>query len=205
MAVGKVAYVDSHRRSIFEKKRLNRIAMLNMELYYRASKYAAQCHAQQLYPGLMLPYYLHLAQVATEVLNAYHEQPDFDLNLAHTCALLHDTIEDTRADYDDIKAAFGAQVADGVLALSKNAELPYELRMLDSLDRIELLPREIAIVKMADRCANMQSPPLQWKNERKINYHQEAQVIYHRLQSAHLPLAQRLLRRIGLYENFIDK
>lgn len=179
--------------------------MLNMELYYRASKYAAQCHAQQMYPGLMLPYYLHLAHVATEVLHAYYQQPDFDLDLAHTCALLHDTIEDTKADYHDIKAAFGARVADGVLALSKDPELPSEKRMLDSLDRIELQPREIAIVKMADRCANMQSPPLQWKNERKINYHLEAQVIHQRLQAAHPRLAERLWLRIGLYENFIDK
>ncbi len=39
-------------------------------------------------------------------------------------ALLHDTIEDTATTYDEIKEIFSEKIADAVLALSKDSNLP---------------------------------------------------------------------------------
>ena len=39
-------------------------------------------------------------------------------------ALLHDTIEDTRTDYDDLESRFGKEVADLVAAMTKDMRLP---------------------------------------------------------------------------------
>jgi (p)ppGpp synthase/HD superfamily hydrolase len=67
-------------------------------------------------------------------------------------AILHDTIEDTDATYDDLSDKFGSRVADGVLALTKDSTLPSKsAKMADSLQRIEAQPIEIAIVKLCDR------------------------------------------------------
>jgi GTP diphosphokinase / guanosine-3',5'-bis(diphosphate) 3'-diphosphatase len=54
------------------------------------------------------------------------------------CALFHDSIEDTNTSYNDIKNDFGKEVADGVLALTKNFDLPTKSeQMKDSLQRIK--------------------------------------------------------------------
>jgi len=179
--------------------------MFNPDLYHIVSRYAARCHGEQKYPGQSLPYFLHLAQVFVEVQAAYEHTQDFDLELAGTCALLHDVIEDTPAEYDDIEKNFGAAVADGVLALSKNEELPKEQQMEDSLQRILQQPHEIAIVKMADRSANLQSPPVHWSAEKREEYQNEAKIIWQHLNKSNSYLSARLARRIKDYEKFIKK
>ena len=48
-----------------------------------------------------------------------------------TAALLHDTLEDTATDYDEIASLFGEQVADYVVLLTKNPMLPKKEREED--------------------------------------------------------------------------
>jgi len=68
------------------------------------------------------------------------------------CAPLHDTIEDTPCTHDEITKEFGAEVTNGVLALSKNKNLPSkDEQMRDSIDRIKKQPQEIWMVKLTDR------------------------------------------------------
>ncbi len=179
--------------------------MYDPDLFHKVSRYAALCHGEQKYPGLALPYFLHLSQVFSEVTAAYSASPDFDLKLAGTCALLHDTIEDTSAEYEDLLQSFGQDVADGVLALTKDEELPKEQQMEDSLERILKQPKEIALVKMADRCTNLQSPPNYWSAEKRESYQAEAEIILKKIGSANAYLAERLEKRIKDYSKFIKK
>src|SRR5688500_809267 len=95
-------------------------APFDRDLYMRAWRFAATRHDGQLVPGSNLPYVTHLGAVAMEVIATLavedFERPD----LAVACALLHDSIEDAGVTHSEIAELFGAAVADGVLALSKD-------------------------------------------------------------------------------------
>jgi (p)ppGpp synthase/HD superfamily hydrolase len=123
--------------------------------------------------------------------------------LAVQCALLHDVIEDTGVTVDQISAAFGEQVAQGVLALSKDDTLPQARQMPDSLERIRQQPVEVWMVKLADRIANLSPPPHYWTREKRERYRQEALDIHAALHQASASLGQRLLAKIDEYKSYL--
>jgi guanosine-3',5'-bis(diphosphate) 3'-pyrophosphohydrolase len=125
-------------------------------------------------------------------------------NLLVLCALLHDSIEDTSTTYDDIRNSFGSDIADGVLSLTKNEELPSKAeQMKDSLHRIKLQPIEVWMVKLCDRITNLQPPPKHWDKEKIANYHNEARLILNQLGEASEFLAERLRMKINIYEQYL--
>ena len=176
--------------------------MWSQDRYLAVYHFAARAHQGQIYPGTELPYILHLAFVSMEVIAALRDEPDRDGDLAVQCALLHDTIEDTGVTYDELATAFGTAVADGVLALSKDTDLPKDAQMTDSLWRIRLQPPEIWMVKLADRICNLQSPPAHWAAEKVVRYRAEAEQIYVALAEASPSLAARLREKIAGYRMF---
>jgi (p)ppGpp synthase/HD superfamily hydrolase len=137
-----------------------------------------------------------------ETLAALHIERERDGNLALQCALLHDTIEDTATTYEQVRDAFGAKVADGVLALTKDGALEKSLQMADSLRRIREQPHEVWMVKLSDRITNLQKPPHFWKPEKIARYRQEARQIYDALREASPFLAARLAQKIERYQKF---
>lgn len=175
--------------------------MWSPERYLAAWNYAAAMHGGQKVPGTELPYLTHIGAVAMEVMTAL--APDLPVNspdLAVQCALLHDVIEDTPASYADVAARFGVAVADGVLALTKDTTLPSKAeQMADSLTRIRRQPREVWIVKLADRITNLQPPPAHWDAAKIASYRAEAQVILDALGEADSRLAARLAEKIAKY------
>jgi len=60
-------------------------------------------------------------------------------------------------------------------------------------------PREVWIVKLADRIANMDAPPHYWTAEKRVAYRQEALVIADSLGSASSVLDPRLRACIAAY------
>ncbi len=181
--------------------------------YHRALRFAGRVHAQQRLPGTELPYLVHLAGVAMEVLAAAGGETDdaapLELHRAVTCAVLHDTVEDTPTTLAELEAEFGREVAQIVAALSKDPALPKAEQMADSLRRIAALPpalrREAAIVKLADRTTNLQAPPAHWTHEKRAAYHAEARLLLAYLEPlAALPaMARRLSARIAAYDTFL--
>lgn len=171
--------------------------------YQETIKFAAFKHAEinQLIPGSNLPYVVHLSNVAMEVLVAYQHSDDekFDLNFAVQLALLHDTLEDTNTSFAEIENLFGADIANGVNALTKNKNLPQNEKMQDSLDRIKNLRKEVWIVKLADRITNLQTPPLHWDKQKIENYKKEAIDILNQLQGINTYLDRRLNSQISIY------
>ena len=170
---------------------------MSPDRYVAALRFAAERHREQRVPGTELPYLVHVVAVAGEVIAALSDASDPDL--AVSCALLHDTLEDTATTRDELAAQFGAAVADGVAALTKDAALPKHERMLDSLRRIRLQPREIWLVKLADRITNLAPPPPGWTAERCRAYRTEAIAIADALGTASARLAHRIRDRIAGY------
>lgn len=174
----------------------------NPEIYLKAWNFASLAHQSQLMPSSNVPYLNHLGSVAMEAMTAI----TYSDNIKHPdlliqCALLHDVIEDTDINYEEIKEEFSLEVAEGVSALTKNQELPTKQeQMSDSLNRIIQQPPEIWMVKMCDRITNLQQPPKHWNREKIIYYRQEAILIWERLGKANQYLAQRLNNKITQYQ-----
>ena len=88
--------------------------MFCQENYIKTLEFAALAHKDQKTPK-GLPYLAHITCVAMEVINACEKSKldEEKANLAISCALLHDVIEDTDFTYDDIFVNFGLEVAEG--------------------------------------------------------------------------------------------
>ncbi|QHT66992.1 bifunctional (p)ppGpp synthetase/guanosine-3',5'-bis(diphosphate) 3'-pyrophosphohydrolase [Rhodocytophaga rosea] len=179
------------------------------EKYVKAWDFATLYHQGQTYggpkPDMHIDYLNHIGAVAMEVIWALHYTTQtYDADLAIQCALLHDVIEDTSVTYELVKTQFGEVVAVGVQALTKNIELESkQAQMLDSLTRIGRQPKEIGMVKMADRICNLSAPPYYWKKEKIQTYWQESQIIYQALYTDNELLAARLQEKIEFYPHFL--
>jgi (p)ppGpp synthase/HD superfamily hydrolase len=172
------------------------------DLYLKAFHFAARAHRWQLYPGTMIPYILHLSFVGMEIMAAAGAGETFDTDLALQCALLHDTLEDTRVRPAQIVDQFGEGVALGVLALTVDKRLPRDEQMPECLARIQQQPREVWMVKLADRITNLQPPPRHWSKGRILHYHREAGIILDALHEASPFLADRLRLKLKDYAVF---
>ena len=117
----------------------------------RAASFAARKHHGQTRADNITPYFSHVARV-TLILS--HEFGVTDEEVL-TAALLHDTIEDTATDYDEIAALFGPRVADYVVLLTKNGMLPKKEREEDYVVRLSKAPEPVMIAKMADLYDNL--------------------------------------------------
>lgn len=179
----------------------------SQDIYIRAYRFAANAHNGQLVPGTTLPYIMHISFVAMEISAALSVEQVGNPDLAVQCAVLHDTIEDTVVTYDDIKARFGTEVADGVMALTIDESIEpdlgrFERRWLqleDYLSRIKQQPREIWMVKLADRITNLQPPPAHWDDRMIERYRQGAILIHKELGEASGFLEERLRVKIDNY------
>ncbi|WP_372367617.1 HD domain-containing protein [Candidatus Uabimicrobium sp. HlEnr_7] len=178
------------------------------DVYKKAWDFATSAHSKQTYggkkKGIRVPYINHIASVAMELTWGLQHTPNCYHDLAITCALLHDTIEDTKITYNDILQTFGKNVADGVMSLTKNEQLPTKnQQMLDSLERIKQQPFEVWMVKIADRITNLYHPPHYWKKDKILRYQQEAEIIHDHLHKSNQLLAERLKIKIKEYSHFL--
>jgi (p)ppGpp synthase/HD superfamily hydrolase len=131
---------------------------------------------------------------------------DFGKNNMASC-MSTTGIYDTDVVYDDVQALFGTDVADGVLALTIDETIgaglgKFERRWMqleDYLSRIKQQPREIWMVKLADRITNLQPPPSNWDDEKIARYKQGAELIHKELASASEYLGERLEGKIDRY------
>ncbi len=169
------------------------------EAWLSAWHFASLAHAQHTLPSSDLPYLVHLAAVAMEILVAHQRLPFARPELAVQCAILHDALEDTNVSEAELEAKFGPDVLAGVQALTKDSAFAKPEAMADSLQRIRQQPPEIWAVKLADRITNMQTPPAHWDALKIEAYRDEAQGILDALGTAHASLAARLAEKIANY------
>jgi (p)ppGpp synthase/HD superfamily hydrolase len=120
-------------------------------IWQRAASFAARAHAGQHRSDDRTPYIAHPVRVALVVRQNFGCEDE----VAIAAALLHDTIEDTPTDYDEIHEQFGPEVADCVAALTKNMLLPYERREADYDARLRAADWRARLIKLADVYDNL--------------------------------------------------
>ncbi|MCW5775627.1 MAG: bifunctional (p)ppGpp synthetase/guanosine-3',5'-bis(diphosphate) 3'-pyrophosphohydrolase [Phycisphaeraceae bacterium] len=119
--------------------------------WQQAASLAARAHRHALRKDGRTPYYAHPTRVALTVAVVF----GCDDEVALCAALLHDTVEDTDTDYDDLLEAFGPEVADAVAALTKNMILREDLREPEYDARLAAGPWQARLVKLADQYDNL--------------------------------------------------
>jgi len=172
----------------------------NSKKFNRAMFFAVKAHKNQMmqYPSDM-PYVAHIFGVCQTAINYVEKNIELDWDLLVQVALLHDTIEDTDVTYQDIKLNFGENVANGVLAVSKEDNIEKEKQMENCIQKIKRSPKEIAMVKLADRIFNIRERVPTWSKEKQEFYKKEAQYICDNLGYASSGLKQALIDAIDNY------
>ena len=157
---------------------------LNQEALTKAYRFALNAHKNQKRDSGD-PYLVHPVAVA-DILS------DLKLDSATiTTGLLHDTIEDTKTTYQNVKSEFGKEVADLVDGVTKISELESKIIENSKAENIRKLilatskDIRVLLVKLADRLHNMRTLNSIISNDRKKRIAQETMEIY-------APLADRM-------------
>ncbi|GHU24045.1 hypothetical protein FACS189497_04890 [Betaproteobacteria bacterium] len=109
--------------------------------------------------------------------------------------------QDTDIALKEIAGECGEEVAAGITALSLNKEKGDDA-LRDSLARIRDERKEIWLVKMADRIANLDRPHDDWMHEKCLTYAEESQLILDALGEASPALAERLSEHIEAWRGW---
>jgi len=122
-----------------------------IELLQKAASLAARFHASQLRKDGRTPYIAHPVRVAFVLREAFGCADPVVL----AAGLLHDLIEDTPADRDDIAEVAGEEVAALVAVLTKDMRLP-EAEREEAYDRqLAAAPWQARLIKLADVYDNL--------------------------------------------------
>lgn len=129
-----------------------------MDIVTRAREFAIQYHGDQKYGDK--PYVHHLDCVFNKL------DCSFPYNEKYGCvAYLHDILEDTDCEYEDLEKNFGFVVADNVLRLTKDKQIGYDDYM--TIVKGSLISHA---VKIADTRANLAQSVLDNNKSRIVKY-----------------------------------
>jgi (p)ppGpp synthase/HD superfamily hydrolase len=116
-----------------------------------AEEFARWKHQHQFRRDGVTPYVEHPKAVMT-ILRDEFGVTDVDTLAA---GLLHDTIEDTATDYDEVSERFGKRVADTVAVLTKDKRLPEAQRERVYFSQLSRAPLPARLCKVADSLHNV--------------------------------------------------
>ncbi|MFN3826162.1 MAG: RelA/SpoT family protein [Micavibrio sp.] len=156
----------------------------NPDMVVQAYEYAKKMHDGQTRSSGE-PYYTHPMEVAGLLANMKMDTATI------VTAILHDTLEDTKATFDEVKTTFGEEVAtlvNGVSKLSRIEGQTVEGKQAENFRKLVLAMSEdirVLLVKLADRLHNMRTLDAIQKPEKRQRIARETIEIY-------VPLAERI-------------
>ena len=116
----------------------------------KAKSFARKKHKHQLRKDKKTPYWHHLRQVVQNLQKLGIKNQD-----VLAAGWLHDTIEDTDTDFDDIKELFGKKTAQIVAQVTKDTRIPQKQREKNYLTQLKKASWEAKVVKLCDILANI--------------------------------------------------
>jgi guanosine-3',5'-bis(diphosphate) 3'-pyrophosphohydrolase len=116
-----------------------------------AVSFSARAHRHQLRKDGETPYGAHPFRVCLIVRHWF----GFDDPRMLVTALLHDTIEDTTTDFDNLAERFTPEIAAWVGLLSKDKRLADGDRERAYLERLRMAPWQVQVCKLADVFDNL--------------------------------------------------
>jgi guanosine-3',5'-bis(diphosphate) 3'-pyrophosphohydrolase len=150
--------------------------MMDFALVTKAADFAARRHVNQRRKGAALePYINHLIEVADLLAGAIG-----DPTLV-AAGFLHDTLEDTQTEREELVTLFGETVASIVAEVTDDKSLPKEERKRLQVVNTPHKSEQARLVKIADKTSNVRaiahSPPADWNRDRLLDYIDWAQKV----------------------------
>jgi (p)ppGpp synthase/HD superfamily hydrolase len=170
------------------------LAEVHRAWHYVALKYQGQC-----YPGTDLPYLTHIVEVLLYLSQALQTEPLLDAALAQCCAILRDTVNANTTMEEIEKSGFGYWVVNSLDGLIRDKDKGDDA-IHDTLVRIKAGPKEVWLVEMADRVANLYRLHNDWTHEKCLAYMEESQLILDALGEASSVLAKHLSECIEVWK-----
>ncbi|HEX2549360.1 MAG TPA: phosphohydrolase [Gammaproteobacteria bacterium] len=126
-----------------------------MTIDQKACRWAIDKHKEtnHLYDGKS--YEVHLWQVVDVAKMFIHLVPEKDREFTYAVCWLHDTIEDCRISYNDIRIMFGVDIAEAVYALTNEKGRNRKERANEKYYEGIRNTKGAAFVKICDRIANV--------------------------------------------------
>ena len=117
----------------------------------KAISFAARSHRHQLRKDKETPYVSHVFRVCLILRDVFGIAD----RRAMTAAVLHDTIEDTNVDFDDLADEFDKEIAQWVSLLSKDKRRDEDAREAEYCERLRQAPWQVQACKLADMFDNL--------------------------------------------------
>lgn len=142
-----------------------------LKLLLKALAFAAAKHKDQRRKDVdASPYINHPIALADILCNEGHVT---DIEVIGA-ALLHDTVEDTATEPEELEAEFGKAIRNIVMEVTDDKTLPKEERKQAQIKHAAGLSGKAKLVKLADKIANLRdvanSPPPEWSLQRRREY-----------------------------------
>jgi len=165
-------------------------------LVLRAVQFAAHKHRdQRRKDAKSTPYINHPISLA-EVLHTDGRVRD---PVVIAAALLHDTIEDTETTYEELRGAFGVEVADVVVEVTDVKFMAKESRKRLQVAKAGRASDRARLVKLADKICNLReilaSPPAGWSLARRQKYFDWAKAVVDQARGVN-PRLERMFDRL---------
>ena len=162
------------------------------DLILRAVAFAAHKHRDQRRKDKdASPYINHPIQLATVLGDEGGVRDPKGI----AAALLHDTLEDTETTWQEVRGAFGEDIADVVLEVTDTKWVKKALRKRLQVARARHSSEHAKLVKLADKICNLRDmaahPPAGWPLERKRQYFDWAKEVVDQLRGTHPELERR--------------
>ena len=167
-----------------------------MQTTYRplleAASLAARAHDGQYRKDRVTPYASHPFRVCLVVRDIFGcDDPRMLI-----AALLHDVIEDTTTDYDDIEKHHGPEIASWVAYLTKDKRLPDAERELAYLEGLKTAPWQVQVCKLADIFDNLMDIP-HLPSDRRAHALKRAEQYFADLRQLAAPEAKKPIALVG--------
>ena len=157
----------------------------SLSLLFKALAFSAEKHTKQRRKDIEeSPYINHPIALA----NILAQRWVIDENVL-CAAILHDTLEDTETTADELREHFGEKITSIVLEVTDDKSLEKSVRKQKQVEHAASISHEAKLVKLADKIANItdiiNTPPVKWTKERKLEYFAWAKAVVNKLRGAH--------------------
>lgn len=151
-----------------------------------AATFAAQKHSNQRRKDTSASPYINHPLALANVLSNEGGVTD---SVTLCAALLHDTVEDTDTNREELTTLFGRAVADVVMEVTDDKALPKAERKRLQVAHTSHMSERAKLVKLADKISNLRdilaSPPADWSPQRKKEYFDWAASVVQGLRGVH--------------------
>ena len=150
----------------------------DLKLLLKALAFSAARHKDQRRKDVEAsPYINHPITLANVLCNEGHVT-DMEVICG---ALLHDTIEDTDTEPEELEAEFGKAIRDIVMEVTDDKTLPSSERKQAQIEHAAGISDKAKLVKLADKISNLRDvancPPPDWSLERRREYFDWARAV----------------------------